>query len=67
MGLFRNRNFVLCSVTGLFLNINFMGALNYLPTYFQIVDDLSPEVAGLVCTATSVGILITSTATGWVA
>lgn len=43
------------------------GALNYLPTYFQILDDLSPEVAGLVCTATSVGILITSTATGWVA
>ena len=67
LGLFRNRNFVLCSVTGLFLNISFMGALNYLPTYFQIVDDLSPEVAGLVCTATSVGILITSTATGWVA
>lgn len=67
MGLFRNRNFVLCSVTGLFLNISFMGALNYLPTYFQIVDGLSPEVAGLVCTATSVGILITSTATGWVA
>ena len=67
MGLFRNRNFVLCSVTGLLLNISFMGALNYLPTYFQIVDDLSPEVAGLVCTATSVGILITSTATGWVA
>ena len=67
MGLFRNRNFVLCSVTGLFLNISFMGALNYLPTFFQIVDGLSPEVAGLVCTATSVGILITSTATGWVA
>lgn len=67
MGLFRNRNFVLCSVTGLLLNISFMGALNYLPTYFQIVDDLSPEVAGLVCTATSVGILITSTATGWAA
>ena len=67
MGLFRNRNFVLCSVTGLLLNISFMGALNYLPTYFQIVDDLSPEVAGLVCTATSGGILITSTATGWVA
>ena len=59
--------FVLCSVTGLLLNISFMGALNYLPTYFQIVDDLSPEVAGLVCTATSVGILITSTATGWAA
>lgn len=67
LGLFRNRNFVLCSITGLFLNISFMGALNYLPTYFQIVDNLSPEVAGLVCTATSVGILITSTATGWVA
>ena len=67
MGLFRNRNFVLCSVTGLLLNISFMGALNYLPTYFQIVDDLSPEVAGLVCTATSVGILVTSTATGWAA
>ena len=67
LGLFRNRNFVLCSITGLLLNISFMGALNYLPTYFQIVDNLSPEVAGLVCTATSVGILITSTATGWIA
>ena len=67
LGLFRNRNFVLCSATGLLLNISFMGALNYLPTYFQIVDNLAPEVAGLVCTATSAGILITSTATGWIA
>lgn len=67
LGLFRNRNFVLCSATGLLLNISFMGALNYLPTYFQIVDNLAPEVAGLVCTATSAGILITSTASGWIA
>lgn len=67
LGLFRNRNFVLCSATGLLLNISFMGTLNYLPTYFQIVDNLTPELAGLVCTATSAGILITSTATGWIA
>lgn len=67
LALFRNRNFVLCSATGLLLNICFMGALNYLPTYFQIVDNLAPEVAGLVCTATSVGILITSTGSGWIA
>ena len=67
LSLFSNRNFVLCCLTGLLLNIGFIGSVNYLPTYFQIVDKLSPEMAGLVCTAMSAGILVTTTGTGWLA
>ncbi len=67
LALFSNRNFVLCSVTGLLLNIGFIGSVNYLPTYFQIVANLSPEAAGLVCTAMSAGIVVATTVTGWLA
>lgn len=67
MSMFRNRNFVLVSVVGMLMNIAFLGTLTYLPTYFQIVDRLSPAISGLVIAPMSIGILITSTITGWLA
>jgi EmrB/QacA subfamily drug resistance transporter len=67
MSLFRNRNFVLCGAAGFCLYLCFMGTINYLPTYLQIVRGFSPEIAGLVCTPMSIGMLITSTGTGWLA
>ena len=45
--LFRNRNFVLCTVTGLIIMLGMMGTTSYLPTYFQIVVGLLPEQAAL--------------------
>lgn len=67
MGLFHDRNFNLCAIVALLVNVSFMGTVNYLPTYFQIVDRMSPELAGLMVMPLSVGIFITSTATGWIA
>ena len=67
LSLFRNRNFVLCAVTSLIIDVAFMGTVTYLPTYFQIVDEMSPELAGLMCVPMSIGIFITSTASGFIA
>lgn len=67
LGLFKNRNFVLCSATSLLIDIGFMGTVTYLPTYFQIVDKMSPEAAGLMAVPMSVGIFITSTGSGFIA
>ena len=67
MVLFKNKNFVLCTVTGMLLYIGFMGMVGYLPTYFQIVDRLSPETAGFMTIPMMAGMLITSLATGFIA
>lgn len=67
LALFKNRNFVICSVTGLVVNLCFMGTLTYLPTYFQIVDKMSPEMSGLVTIPLSIASFITSTLSGWLA
>lgn len=66
LSLFRNRNFVLCACSNLLVDIAFIGAITYLPTYFQIVDKLTPELAGLMCVPMSIGIFITSTASGFI-
>lgn len=67
MTLFKNRNFVICTLTGLFIMLGMMGTVSYLPTFLQIVDGLSPETAGLMTTPMMVGVLITSVATGFLA
>ena len=67
MELFKNRNFVLCSVGGMFIYIGLMGTINYLPTYFQIVDRMNPIFGGLMVTPMSIGMFITSTASGFIA
>lgn len=67
LSLFKNRNFVLCAVTSLLIDVAFMGTITYLPTYFQIVDKLSPELSGLICVPMSIGVFITSTASGFIA
>lgn len=67
LSLFKNCNFVLCAVTSLLIDIAFMGTISYLPTYFQIADKLSPELSGLICVPMSVGVFMTSTASGFIA
>lgn len=67
MLLFKNRNFVVCTVTGMFIMLGMMGTISYLPTYFQIVDGLAPEQAGLMTVPMMVGVLTTSVGTGFLA
>lgn len=65
--LFKNRNFVVCTITGMFIMVGMMGAVSYLPTYFQIVDGLAPEQAGLMTFPMMAGVLITAVGTGFLA
>lgn len=65
--LFKNRNFIVCTVTGMLIMLGMMGTMSYLPTYFQIVAELSPEQAGLMTVPMMVGVLITAVGTGFLA
>ncbi len=67
MLLFKNRNFVVCTVTGMFIMLGMMGTVSYLPTYFQIVDGLAPEQAGLMTFPMMAGVLLTAVGTGFLA
>lgn len=67
MVLFKNRNFVVCTVTGLIIMLGMMGTVSYLPTYFQIVAGLAPEQAGLMTYPMIVGMFITAVGTGFLA
>lgn len=67
LGFFRNRSFLLCTVAGLLIMVGMMGALSYLPTYFQIVDGLGATAAGYMMVPMMAGMMITSTASGFLA
>lgn len=64
MALFRNRNFVLTTVGGLFLGVSMFGMLGYLPTYLQMSHVMSPSHAGLMMIPLMAGMLGTSISVG---
>ncbi|MEJ5997171.1 MDR family MFS transporter [Corynebacterium sp. H130] len=67
MNLFTNRNFVLTTLSGLGIGIFMFGALGYLPTYLQMVHELTPTIAGLMMIPMMVGMMGTSITVGnWV-
>lgn len=65
--LFKNRNFIVATATGLFIMLGLMGTMSYVPTYFQIVYELSPEQAGLMTVPMMAGVLLTSISAGFLA
>lgn len=65
MYLFRNRNMVLTTVAGLVLGIAMMGSLGYLPTYLQMVHELTPTDAGLMMLPMVLGMLGTGIGVGF--
>ena len=65
MMLFRNRNMVLTTVAGLVLGIAMMGCLGYLPTYLQMVHELTPTQAGLMMLPMVIGMLGTGIGVGF--
>lgn len=67
LALFSRRNFIVATLTGLFIMLGLMGTATYLPTYFQIVHELSPEQAGLMTVPMMAGVLLTSTGAGFLA
>lgn len=65
--LFKNHNFVVSTITGLIIMLGMMGTMSYLPTYFQIVDGLAPEQAGMMTFPMMAGVLTTAVGTGFLA
>ena len=63
--LFKNRNFILCTITGMMLMIAMMGVTSYMPTYLQIVEGLSASVAGCLLIPMTLCLMVASTASGY--
>lgn len=64
MSLFRVRNFVLATTAGLIVGVAMFGTLAYLPTYIQMVHNMSPTAAGLMMIPMMAGMILTSTVVG---
>ncbi len=62
--LFKNRNFVLATLSGLATAIAMFGALGYLPTYFQMAEGVSATGAGLLMIPMMGSMLVTSVVVG---
>ncbi len=62
--LFKDRNFNMTILASLALGIAMFGAIGYMPTYFQMVLEVSPTAAGLLMTPMMAALLISSTLVG---
>lgn len=65
MNLFRDRNFVLTTVAGLFTGIAMFGVLGYLPTYLQMTFGQDATSAGLWMIPMMGAMLLSSVGTGF--
>ena len=63
--LFANGVFTSASVVGFAVGFSMFGALAYLPQYMQVVRGISPTASGLRLLPLLVGLLLTSTGTGF--
>lgn len=66
MTLFTNRNMVLTTAAGTILGFAMTSALAYLPTYLQMVHELSPTQAGLMMLPMVLGLLLTGMGVGFI-
>ena len=66
MGLFKNRNMALTTAAGTVLGMAMVGALAYLPTYLQMVHEMTPTNAGLMMIPMVLGMLGTGMTVGFV-
>ncbi|MFB7888135.1 MDR family MFS transporter [Cellulosimicrobium cellulans] len=67
LALFKNRNFVLATVAGLFIGIAMFGSISYMPTYLQMVTGVSATASGLLMVPMIVGLMSTAITTGLLA
>ncbi|MDR2255733.1 MAG: MFS transporter [Arthrobacter sp.] len=64
LALFKNRNFVLATVAGLFIGVAMFGTIGYLPTYLQMVSGVSATVSGYMLLPMMAGLMLTSIGMG---
>lgn len=61
---FKNRNFVLSTVIGLFIGVAMFGTLGYLPMYLQMATGVNATGSGLMMVSMVVGLMVTALTTG---
>ena len=66
MDLFKNRNMVLTTLAGTVLGLAMTSGLAYLPTYLQMVHQLTPTEAGLMMLPMVIGMLVTGMTVGFI-
>lgn len=64
MTMFKERNFTLPTLAGLFIAVPMFGAIGYMPTYFQMAVGASPQDAGFLMIPMMASMLIVSIVTG---
>ncbi|WP_371623205.1 MFS transporter [Streptomyces sp. NBC_01116] len=64
--LFRIRTFSLVAVISFVIGFAMFGAMTYLPTFLQVVHDITPTMSGVHMLPMVIGLLITSTGSGQV-
>ena len=62
--LFRDRNFNLATIAGLFCSAAFIGVVIYVPTYLQMATGMSAMESGMILVPMSIGILGASMGSG---
>ncbi|MFD0040332.1 DHA2 family efflux MFS transporter permease subunit [Streptomyces anulatus] len=62
--LFRMRTFALVAVISFVIGFAMFGAMTYLPTFLQVVHDITPTMSGVHMLPMVFGLLITSTGSG---
>ncbi|MFH9198816.1 DHA2 family efflux MFS transporter permease subunit [Streptomyces anulatus] len=62
--LFRMRTFTLVAVISFVIGFAMFGAMTYLPTFLQVVHDITPTMSGVHMLPMVFGLLITSTGSG---
>ncbi|MGW0312144.1 DHA2 family efflux MFS transporter permease subunit [Streptomyces flavidovirens] len=62
--LFKLRTFTLVAVISFVVGFAMFGAMTYLPTFIQVVQDVSPTMSGVHMLPMVLGMLLTSTASG---
>ncbi|MER2133969.1 MAG: MDR family MFS transporter [Arthrobacter sp.] len=62
--LFKNRNFVVCTLVGLAVGLAMFGSISYLPTFLQMVNGASATDSGLMMLPMTAGLLLSSIGTG---
>ncbi|WP_228992874.1 MFS transporter [Streptomyces sp. DH8] len=62
--LFRVRTFTLVAVISFVIGFAMFGAMTYLPTFLQVVHDITPTMSGVHMLPMVLGLLITSTGSG---
>ncbi len=64
--LFRERNFILCTIAGLTIGVAMFGVLSYMPTYLQMVHGIDATIAGFMMVPMMATMLVFGTVVGFV-